>query len=287
MRNLIDFLLRYSSWFVFTFYVVVSCVLLFRTNPYQHYIYMTSAGSVAAVVYGGTSNVSSYFHLRDINEDLQHRNAALELEVITLRDQLRKYHEAVYADTLKVSAPLNNFDFTIAHVINNSISRPYNYITIDKGQLDSIQPEMGVVDQNGVVGIVNIVGPHTSRIISLLNPNLRLSCKVKGSDHFGSLVWDGKSPEEAVLEEMPRHVKFKKGDTIITSGYSAVFPEGIPVGIIKSHEKEHNDNFYSLRIKLLTDFSQLSTVRLIGNRLRDELMEIEKDEFNDNTPGNK
>lgn len=286
MRNLIDFLLRYSSWFVFTFYVVVSCVLLFRTNPYQHYIYMTSAGSVASAVYGSTNNVTSYFHLRDINEDLQHRNAALELEAITLREQLRKYREAAYADTLKISPPLDKFEFIIAHVINNSVSRPYNYITIEKGTLDSVRPEMGVVDQNGVVGIVNIVGPHTARIISILNPNLRLSCKVKGSDHFGSLVWDGKSPEEAVLEEMPRHVKFKKGDTIITSGYSAVFPEGIPVGIIKSHEKEHNDNFYSLRIKLLTDFSQLSTVRLIGNRLLGELREVEKDEFASDSPSN-
>lgn len=279
MRNLLDFFLRFSSWFVFAFYVVLSCVLLFQNNPYQHYVYFTSAGSVASAIYNTTSNVTSYFHLRDINEDLQHRNAMLELEMLSLKNQLQQYRELQYADSMSVVPALSNYDFIIAHVINNSVSRPYNYITIEKGELDSIKPEMGVVDQNGVVGIVNVVAPHTARIISILNPNLRLSCKVKGSDYFGSLVWDGKSPREAVLEEMPRHVKFNKGDTIVTSGYSAVFPEGIPVGIIVNHEKEHNDNFYSLRIKLLTDFTQLSTVRVVSNKLRPELQKLEAEDY--------
>ncbi len=282
MRNLLDFLLRFSSWFVFAFYVVLSCVLLFQNNPYQHYVYLTSAGSIASSVFNTTNNVTSYFHLKDINEDLQHRNAALELEVISLREQLRQFKDIAYADSMSIPNALSNYDFIIAHVINNSISHPYNYITIEKGRLDSVKPEMGVVDQNGVVGIVNVVGDNTARIISILNPNLRLSCKVKGSDYFGSLVWDGKSPYEAVLEEMPRHVKFNIGDTIITSGYSAVFPEGIPVGIIKDHEKEHNDNFYSLRIELLTDFTKLSTVRVINNRLRPELQKLEDEDYNAN-----
>lgn len=258
---------------------MLSCVLLFQNNPYQHYVYFTSAGSVASAIYNTTSNVTSYFHLRDINEDLQHRNAMLELEMLSLKNQLQQYRELQYADSMSVVPALSNYDFIIAHVINNSVSRPYNYITIEKGALDNIKPEMGVVDQNGVVGIVNVVAPHTARIISILNPNLRLSCKVKGSDYFGSLVWDGKSPREAVLEEMPRHVKFNKGDTIVTSGYSAVFPEGIPVGIIVNHEKEHNDNFYSLRIKLLTDFTQLSTVRVVSNKLRPELQKLEAEDY--------
>ncbi len=140
---------------------------------------------------------------------------------------------------------------------------------------------MGVVDQNGVVGIVNVVGDHSARVISLLNPKMRLSCKVKGREYFGSLVWDGKSPHEALLEEMPRHERFKKGDTIVTSGYSAVFPPDIPVGTIISHEKEHDDNFYALRIKLFTDFTTLSTVRVIRNSMIDELNMIKEGEEND------
>ena len=133
------------------------------------------------------------------------------------------------------------------------------------------------MDQNGIVGIVNVVGDHTARLISVLNPYLRLSCKVKGESQVGSLVWDGKNPGEAVLEELPKHAKFVKGDTIVTSGFSSVFPEGVPVGTILSGSRDREDNFYSLRIKLFTDFSTLSTVRVIRDNMREELREVEKD----------
>ncbi len=277
MHNLLNFLVKFSTWFIFIIYVIISCMLLFNNNPYQHHIYLTSAGKVAASVYSVTDNVTSYFHLREINEDLQHRNAILETEVISLRKTLQQYQDSVYADSMVVSPVFNNYNFIIAHVINNSISKPYNYITIEKGLKNGVKPEMGVVDQNGVVGIVNVVGENTARIISLLNPNLRLSCKIKGGDNFGSLIWDGKSPEEAILEELPRHAEYNIGDTIITSGYSAVFPEGIPVGTVIAKSRDANDNFFSLRVKLLTDFSRLSTVRIISNSLRDEILEIEQD----------
>ena len=125
---------------------------------------------------------------------------------------------------------------------------------------------MGFMDQNGVVGVVNVVSDHHARIISLLNPHFRLSCKLRGNDAFGSLVWDGKKPTEALLEELPKQVKFRHGDTIITSGYSAMFPEGIPVGIIDGSTRGEDDNFNTLRIKLLTDFTTLSTVKVISNR---------------------
>ena len=148
---------------------------------------------------------------------------------------------------------------------------------MNKGRLDSIQPEMGVMDQNGVVGVVNTVSDHHARIISLLNPNFRLSCKLRGNDAFGSLVWDGKSPYEAILEELPKQVRFHKGDTIITSGYSAVFPEGIPVGTIIGSTRGEDDNFNTLRIKLLTDFSTLSTVKVISNREIADIRQAETD----------
>ncbi len=281
MRNLLDFFIKYSKWFIFIIYVIISCMLLFNNNPYQHYIYLTSANKVSSLVFKTSGMVTSYFHLHDINDDLQRRNASLESEVIWLRKELARRQENIIADSIARDSSLMQFDFILAHVISNSVSRANNYITIEKGKLDSVKPEMGVVDQNGVVGIVNIVGDHSARVISLLNPKMRLSCKVKGREYFGSLVWDGKSPHEALLEEMPRHEKFKKGDTIVTSGYSAVFPEGIPVGTIISHEKEHDDNFYALRIKLFTDFTTLSTVRVIRNNMKDELMAIQEGEEND------
>lgn len=280
MRGLIDFFVRHSGWAVFLLFATLSCVMLFRGNPYQQHVYMTSAGAVASAVYRTSNSVTGYFHLRGINEDLQQRTAQLEMELIDLRRQLRAAGEKIYCDSVPVDSALRQYRFIMAHVINNSIARSNNFITIDRGESDGVRPEMGVVDQNGVVGIVNVTGPHTARLISVLNSDLRLSCKVKGSDAFGSLVWDGKSPRRALLEEMPRHVEFALGDTVITSGYSVVFPEGIPVGRVVGHKRDDDDNFYSLSVELFTDFATLSTVRVIENFSKDEIESVEQDKVN-------
>lgn len=252
--------------------------MLFNRNPYQHHVYMTSAGAVAAGVHNLSSNITGYFALRDINDDLQRQTATLQQELLTLRQQVRRYREMELQDSLRAIDSIGKFNFVIASVINNSISRPYNYITINKGKLDGIQPEMGVMDQNGVVGVVNVVSDHYARIISLLNPNFRLSCKLRGSDTFGSLVWDGEDPRSAILEELPKQTKFRKGDTIVTSGYSAMFPEGIPVGVIEGSVRGADDNFFTLRIRLLSDFTALSTVKVISNTDLEEIRSLEPSE---------
>lgn len=277
MRNLLRFLVRFAAWFVFAFYVAVSLVLLFSHNPYQRHVYLTSAGAVASTVYDVSSNITGYFHLRSVNDDLNRRTASLEEELTALRHQLRTLREAALQDSLAAADTVGPqpFRFIVATAINNSVTRPYNYITINRGSDQGIAPEMGVMDQNGVVGVVNVVTPGYARVISLLNPNFRLSCKVKGSDAFGSLVWDGKSPREAILEELPRHTRFAPGDTVVTSGFSAVFPEGIPVGTIVGKARGADDNFFTLRIRLLTDFSALSTVKVISNT---DIVEIRQTE---------
>lgn len=258
-------------------YVILSCVLLFGSNPYQHSVYLTSANSVTSSIYGLSNNVTSYFNLRDINEDLQRRNKELEIEALRMRQRIQRLEEFETAATLVPDSSLMRYDFIIAHVINNSISRPHNYITIDKGYLDGVKPEMGVVDQNGVIGKVNVVGPHASRVISLLNDYLRISCKVKNTSQIGSLVWDGKDSRYALLLELPRHASFNHGDTIITSGFSTAFPEGVPVGTIDKEMKDYDENFFTLRVKLLSDLSKLSTVRLVVDNMTDEIREVEKD----------
>lgn len=269
MNNLLNFFVKHSAWFIFAIYVILSLVLLFRDNPYQQSVYLTSANSVSAALYKAFNGVTSYFHLRDINESLQERNAALEMELIELRGQLNDM--ALLAPDSLHQPALVQYTFVMAHVISNSIAQPNNYITIDRGHLDGVSPEMGVIDQNGVVGIVNVVGPHAARVISLLNPHMRLSCKLRGSGFYGSLVWDGKSPQHAVLEELPKHLTWHKGDTIVTSGYSAVFPEGVIVGTIEGLARGMSDSFVSLRIKLTTNFSQLSNVRVITNSMKEQI----------------
>ena len=267
MHELFSF---WSKWFVFVFFVALSCALLFSGNPYQHHVYLTSANSVASGIYNMRNSVASYFDLREINEDLNLRNAALESEVLALREQIREADARIQTDTMRLPGVLAQYNFVVAHVISNSIARPHNYITINKGTADGIAPEMGVIDHNGVVGIVNVAGPHSARIISLLNPHFKLSCKIKGSEHFGSLVWDGNDPTVALLEELPRHTVFAPGDTIVTSGYSAVFPEGIPVGYVMEDQRRHDENFFTLRVKLSTDFTTLSNVQVVVDSLRAE-----------------
>jgi rod shape-determining protein MreC len=277
VRELIDFFIRNSKWFVFTFFVVISLMMLFNHNPYQQHVYMTSAGKVASSVYKVSNNITSYFNLRENNEDLNRRIADLQCEVLGLREQLQKMQEEYGYDSLTLAPVLRHYDFIVARVINNSVMRPYNYITLNKGSEDGIAPEMGVLDQNGVVGVVNVVGPHASRVISLLNPNFRLSCKIKGNESFGSLVWDGQDPQYALLEELPRHTVFQRGDTVITSGYSAVFPEGIPVGIVEQGDEKHNENFFTLKVRLLSDFSRLNNVQVVINHDAEEIRAIETD----------
>lgn len=277
MRNLFLFLIKHSPWLVFLFYALISLVLLLRFNPYHQSVYLSSANRMVGEIYAQTDNITGYFNLRDINYDLLERNGHLEMELLRLRSELKKAQGMKLLERTETDSALYNYDFTIAHVVNNSFTSANNYITLDKGSKDSISTEMGVVDQNGIVGIVSVVSDNFSVAISLLNPKLRLSCKVKGTDYFGSLMWDGKDSRYVVLEELPRHVKFVIGDTIVTSGYSSVFPEGVIVGTVREYMTQKDDNFYALKVELSTDFSQLSDVRIIRNQKQKEQLEIEKE----------
>ncbi len=286
MKDLIEFLRHYSKWLVFAVYIVVSCLLLSGSDPYRRHLWLTSASAVAGSVYDMGNSVTSYFDLRATNEDLNRRNAELESRVMSLKEQLQDLQLKTFTDTMPSPDSVPHFDFIVANVINNSTHHPYNYLTINKGMADGVRPEQGVIDHSGVVGTVSVAGEHYSRVISLLNPNFRLSCKIKDSEHFGSLVWDGLDPTTALLEELPRHTVFKTGDTIVTSGYSAVFPAGLPVGVIVDDADNHKENFFSLKIKLFADFSRLSNVQVVINNRRDEIMQVENTPLTGNSESN-
>ena len=256
--------------------MIASALLLVRSNALHHTVWLSSSNGVVASVYELTSDMTGFISLRDNNEDLNRRNAQLMSEVAMLRQQVELLNERLLSESVVLSDTLRPYDFITASVVKNSVMHPHNYITVNKGSYDGIAPEMGVIDQNGVVGVVEITASHNSRVISLLNPDFRLSCKIKGNDSFGSLVWDGDDPRFALLEELPRHTVWKNGDTVMTSGYSAVFPPGIPVGIIEDGRTSRNENLFSLRIRLLTDFSTLSNVQIVRNNMADELKSLDK-----------
>lgn len=270
MRNILNFILRYSKWFVFTFYVLVSCMLLVDNNVYQQSVYLTSANNVSGVLFGTWSQVSGYFHLKSINESLQASNAALQNEVLNLKNRISELQTAV-EDTIASREYRNRFDYVAASVINNNTRHPKNYFTIDRGRLDGVEPGMGVVDQNGVAGIVNVTGDHMSRVISLLNETQRFSVKIKGTSYIGSLMWRGGDASTGYVEEIPRHAKYQIGDTIVTSGFSTTFPEGIPVGVIQNRVRSQDDSFFSFKVRLTSNFKTLSTVRVIKDIYKSEI----------------
>lgn len=277
MNNLLNFFVKHSAWFVFIIYMILSLVLLLRDNPYQQSVYLTSANAATATVYEAMSAVTSYFHLHDINEDLQERNALLEMEVVSLRDRVKDLQMLVSDSAFNQLPVMQHFDFVMARVISNSIAQPHNYITINRGANQGVKPQMGVVDQNGVVGVVNVVGPNSARVISLLNTDLMISCRLKNQEAFGPLSWDGRSPQYAVLREIPKHIHYQVGDTVLTSGFSDLFPEGLIVGTVVGKAQVEDNSFASLKVKLTTNFSQLSAVRVITNSMSDELRQLERD----------
>lgn len=270
MRNILNFILRYSKWFVFTFYVVISFILLVSNNNYQQSVYLTSANNVSGSVYGAWSQITGYFHLKSINESLQKSNADLQNQVFNLKSEISELKSRCDDSTLN-PGDRARFDFISAAVVNNNTRHPRNYFTINRGLLDGVKPGMGVVDQNGVVGIVNVASDHMARVISLLNETQHFSVKLKGTSFIGSLSWKGGDATVGYVDEIPRHAVYNIGDTIVTSGYSTTFPEGIPVGVVMNRVRSQDDSFFTFKVRLTSDFKALSSVRIIKDIYKAEI----------------
>lgn len=249
-------------------------MMLSQRDDYHASVLLSSANAVSGGVYRGARTVTGYFHLRDINRSLQESNAALENEILNLRNKLDEYR-TLLSDTVAVREE-HRYDYILASVLNNSTRSPRNYITIDRGTLDGVAQGMGVVDHNGIVGIVNVAGPHTARVISILNQTQHFSVKLKDTPYVGSLSWKGSDPGIAYMEEVPRHAQYHTGDTVVTSGFSTTFPYGINVGTVMNRVRMADDNFYVLKIRLASDFETLSTVRVIKDFYKEELDSLSK-----------
>lgn len=275
MRNLLNFLIKYNYWFLFLLLEVASFILLFRFNHYQQSVYFTSANGVAGKVYEISGGITSYFHLKTANEDLLDRNMWLEQRLSFLENVLKeKGLDSARLYSMERLAP-TGYQIFKANVIKNSLNKADNYITLDRGTTEGIRPEMGVVDANGVVGIVYKTSPHYSLVIPLLNSKSSISCKIVGSDYFGYLKWEGGNSRFAYLKDLPRHAEFNLGDTVVTSGYSTVFPEGVMVGTVDDMSDSHDGLSYLLKIKLATDFGKVSNVRVISRNGQDEQKALE------------
>ena len=263
MRNLLDFLARHNHWFVFVLLEVISAVLLFKYNSYQGSVWFSSANAVSGRVYEASAAVGQYFSLVTVNRQLTQRNVYLEREVARMAQE----HAEATADSSYLQRLQNNqtnrYRSGPARVVSSSLDRLNNFITIDKGEAYGVKKDMGVVCGTGIVGIVYLTSAHYSVVIPVLNSKSNISCSIRGRGYFGYLHWMGGVPDEAYLDDVPRHARFRIGDVIVTSGYSSVFPPGMLVGKVMRVYNSANGLSFRLRIKLTTDFGNLRDVCVI------------------------
>ena len=254
MNNLTEFLAKYKHWFLFVLLEITSLVLLFRFNNYQGSVWFTSANIMAGKVYELSSSITSYLSMGKANKELTERNILLEHQIKELSDKLyEKTRDPKFAQKGQYRF-LSNFKLVAAKVVSNSLDKDENFITIDKGSWDG-----------GVVGVVYLVGTHYSIVLPILNSKSNISCSIEGRNYFGYLRWTGGAKDIAYLDDIPRHAKFKLGDRIITSGYSAIFPAGILVGKIKHVYNSEDGLSFRLAVQLSTDFGNLRDVCVIDD----------------------
>lgn len=271
MRSLFRYLLKNYAFVLFVSLEIIAMVMIFNNNKYHKAKYLNSANYITGSVYNSFNSVISYFQLNEANKKLAEENAHLKTLLYTDSVLVNS------SDTIwEISENMDSsFRFIASQVINNSINNPHNYITLNKGQKHGIRADQGIIAQNGIVGVVIDVSKSYSVGLSVLNRRWSVSAKLKNTDYFGSLYWGGSNYRTASLMEIPFHVDVEQGDSVVTSGYSSVFPEGIMIGTIKSFDKAEGENYYNIEVNLSTDFKSLSHVQVIENVNREEIKSLE------------
>ncbi len=270
MRSLFRFLARNYFLMMFLALEVISVVLMVSFNNYQRVTFLNSSNSMFGEVYERFSTMDDYFSLGRTNARLSAENASLRKQLYSRIANQEKY-PINRPDT--VDAPA--YIFTSAKVISNSANKQFNYITLNKGSRQGIKPDMGIINDQGVVGVITNVSPNFSTGLSILNKRLGIPAKISKINYFGNLVWDGEHYNTADLKEIPFHIIVNVGDTIVTSGYSNVFPEGIMIGTITKFDVESGTNFYNIKVELSTNFKTLKYVEVVQNTKRAELIKLE------------
>lgn len=271
MDRLLKFIFLYRAFFTFLLLELFCAWLIVENNQYQSTKFFNSANSVAANIISFSQGVREYFSLKKINAELAEENARLRTE---LEQNLGGFTDSVRHE-ITDSAMRTQFDFVAAKVVNNSTLQYKNFITINKGRTSGIAPGMAVISAKGAIGKVKSVSENYAVLISLLNIDEQVSSKIKRTGHFGTIQWDGSDPTLVDLHYIPRHVDPQIGDTVVTSGFNAVFPENVMIGVIKSVNLKEADTFYSLKVELAQDFARLAFVEVVRNKLKPERDSLE------------
>lgn len=266
MGALFRFLFEYRLFFLFIGLEIISFWMIVNKNTKQSSAYLNSSNEVSARFMSVSDAVTGFFGLYQENEKLAAENARLNTLLVKSQQAIQR----MAMDSIAIPALLDQYTFRVAKVINNSVSRPNNYITLNKGTEEGIRPGMGIISPQGVVGRVMVCSPHFSTATSLLHSKMLISAEISRIHASGSLKWGGNNPDKANLDFVARHLKPKVGDTVRTSEFSNILPEGIPVGIIKKVKLKDDATFYEIEVDLATDFSTLNFVYVIENKLKAE-----------------
>ena len=247
----------------------ISFSLTIQSHSYHKSRIISSANFLTGGVYEEINNFSEYLNLKTENDALALENARLKSILFNTKDTTT----VEKPQNLKGVAP---DDIVVSKVIHNSYNTHENFLTLNSGANDGVKPDMGVINSLGIVGIIDRTSAKYSTVVSILNTKSQINAKIKKSNHFGSLTWNGKSTGFVQLVDVPRLASVRKGDTIVTGGQSVIFPEGINIGTIDKVYKEEETNYYVLNIKLFNDMTNLGHVYIIKSKDRDEVNNLEK-----------
>ena len=270
MLSLLRFLYKHAFIIYFILLEVISFSFVLQNNPYQRASFLNSSDGIIAATYQAWDNMVSYFNLRDENEYLSEENSYLRSNSIS--SFRRSFNNnVIYNDTSYEQEYL----FYGARVIRNSTGRRNNYFTIDKGEVNGIQQGMGVVSKNGIMGIVIESSEHYAAVMSILNKEFKLSAKVEKNGYFGSVIWPGDDYRIGILLDIPNHVSLVQGDLVVTSGYSGIFPAGIPVGKVISVQRKAGSGFLDVEIEFTEDYRNVSYVHVVKYLHKNERQQLE------------
>jgi rod shape-determining protein MreC len=277
MNSLRELIKRYFHLLVFMMLQIFAILLIYKNSNYQHFVISTSMQSVVAPVQKFANIFYRQFRYSAENTFLMQQNIELFREkenMFVFSDD--SIHEVF---TGKGKNKRRMYDITSAHIVFNTINKTNNYIIIDKGKRNGIAADMAVLSPNGVVGVVSDVSSNFSTVISLLNPNSRVSAKVMPINQIGTVMWLDNDPAVAQLTAIPQHLMVSVGDSVVTSGYSDVYPQDILIGTVIEIFDNPNNTFLTIKIKLATDFRNLNNVYIISNLYKPELDSL-KSKFN-------
>lgn len=258
MQTLLKILLRYSNFLVFIALEVAAFMLISLNSAYPRSSLLSTANDFVAWQHAQINELTGYFSLRSQNEQLAAENIALRNQISSMNSE--EYDAVIHYESAKV--------------VQMTTDQLHNYLTINRGSKDSIMPGQGVRNEDGVVGIVRTVGRNYSVVLPIINTQSHLSCRFAKNNYIGTLQWDGKDCRFAQLADVAAHMVVNPGDTIVTSGLSPVFPEGIPVGIVEKSRLKEGDSYYTISVRLHTNFKRLKYIEIVQNADQKELEEL-------------